>query len=173
MRSYLCVILISILAVSCADQTPPLETTAHEGGPNDSLFHVAEGPFHFAIVLPKDMMIVNDSEIRLLPANGELCISIGPSFRLTAIEQVSDLKTLLESTSDEGIFTNKIVAEDERTILYQQFLPGGEEWFYQVIGTASLGEASYTFRSDPMGEYTLEDAQRMAAAIRSVFTFDV
>ncbi|MFN8698831.1 MAG: hypothetical protein ACK500_09205 [Flavobacteriales bacterium] len=173
MRSYLCVILISILAVSCADQTPALETNANEGGPNDSLFHVAEGPFNFAIFLPRDMMIVNDSEIRLIPANGELWISIGPSFRLSAIEQESDLKALLESTMHEGIFTNKIVAEDERTIVYQQFLPGGEEWFYQVIGTATLGEVSYTFRSDPMGEYTLEDAQRMATAIRSVFTFDV
>jgi hypothetical protein len=173
MRSYLCVILISVLAVSCTDQTHPLEVTAREGGPNDSLFHVADGPFHFAIFLPKDMMIVNDAEIRFVPAKGELEIGITNSFRLTVIEQESDLKSLLDSTEDEGIFTNKVVDEDERTIVYQQILPGGKEWFYQVIGKATPGEASYTFRSDPMGEYTLEDARRMAAAIRSISTPDV
>jgi len=173
MRRYLCVILISVLAVSCTEQNHPLEVTVHEGGPNDSLFHVADGPFHFAILLPKDMMIVNDAEIRFVPAKGELGIGIGSSFRLMVIEHESDLKSLLDSAEDQSIFTNKIVAEDECTIVYQQILPGSEEWFYQVIGKATLGEASYTFRSDPMGEYTLEDARRMAAAIRSISTPNV
>ena len=173
MRSYLCVFLIIILAVSCIDRTHPLEVTTREGGPNDSLFHVADGPFNFAIFLPKDMMIVTDAEIRFVPAKGEMEIGIGPSFRLTAIEQDSDLKSLLKSTEDEGIFTHKIVAEDEHAIVYQQILPGGKEWFYQVIGKATSGEASYSLRSDPMGEYTLEDARRMADAIRSISTPDV
>jgi hypothetical protein len=173
MRSYLCLFLFTALVVSCTEPAHPLEVTSCEGGPNDSLFHAADGPFNFAVFLPKDMMIVNDADIRFVPAKGELVIGIGPAFRLVVIEQESDLKTLLDSTEDEGIFTFKIVDEDDHAIVYQQLLPGGKEWFYQVIGKATPGKASYTFRSDPMGEYTLEDAQRMADAIRSISTRDV
>jgi len=133
---------------------------------NDSLFIVNEGPFSFGIFLPKDGMINHQPLLKMNHATGEMYVMLGHDFRLVALAERVSREQLQTEIADDGMFTNRVESEQEGVIIYQQYLPTGESWYFQVIGQARVGGQDYLFRSEPMGEYTLQQAERMASAIR-------
>jgi|GEM_PF-3245023 len=141
--------------------------------PNDSLVIVKEGPYAFAMVLPKDVMINDAPSIRMNTATGELEVAVGTQFRLVAQVENRSLEALLSDLEDDGMFTNRIESKGELSAIYQQFLPGGQPWYYQIVARAEVNGKSFSFRSDPMGEYSLEEARRMEHSVISLAPLDV
>jgi hypothetical protein len=160
-------ILISCAAgLSACNYADPAHTADLQPQLNDSLFQVKSSPFEFAIFLPKDLLINDQAVIRVNEATGEMIVQAGTEFRLVGLSQPVTRRDLDRILTEDGMFTNRVESEDNDVIIYQQFLPGGEPWYYQVIGRAEVSGREYLFRSDPMGEYTLAQVRRMAAAIR-------
>lgn len=158
-----------LLMLSACEQSSSNQSSASAAdSSNDSLFMVTEGPFAFSILLPKDLMISDSTLLRFMPSTGEMVIQIGEGFRLLVREESSSLQQLLEESASSGVFTNQPVEQDDQVVIYQQFLPTGEAWYYQVAGVVRHESKAYSVRSDPMGEFTLFEARQMAEAIRGI-----
>lgn len=163
---YLIVVCAGVILCSAchSPELPQMDQAPHYG--SDSLFHVKEGPFEFSILLPKDLMINDQPQLRFNQATGQMQVFLGREFRLVAVAERVSRSQIEAELMDDGIFTNRIESEKDGIIIYQQFLPTGEPWYFQVIGKVRAGGREYLFRSDPVGEYTLFQAERMAAAVR-------
>ncbi len=128
---------------------------------NDSLFRIHEGNYHFSIFLPRDLMISNAPEIGRNGASGELSIRIGSDFHLLALPGQADFESMKSRLKEDGVFTNRIITEEQAVILYQQFLPDSTPYYFHILGIRELAEGHTAFRSDPDGQFTREQAERI------------
>lgn len=135
---------------------------------NDSLFVVKQGPFAFSLFLPKDLMINESPLIEYNQSSGDLHIGIGPEFELVFSAESSDMAALKASLADDGLFTNRVEKEENGCLVYQQFLPNGEPYYFHMAASANVGGENYVVRSSSMGEYTQGQIHRMVRAFESL-----
>jgi hypothetical protein len=160
-------VFLSVVAVSCRT-----EKTKHEAkalvSANDSLFHVNEGPYRFALYLPKDLLINNTAELKMNSGTGELHVAIGDHFHLVVVQEAKELAALEAELKDDPLFTNKIVEKEENALVYQQMLPTGEAYFYHYSQVSDLEGTPFVVRSWSQGEFPMDGIQRMKHAARSI-----
>ncbi len=136
--------------------------------PNDSLFIVNEGGYHFAIALPKDLMINDAPRIEHQSSSGELHIKIGDDFWLVATEGQANLETIKTELGEDMLFTFKVVEEDQSSLVYQRFLPDGTEYDYSFRSLSQVGSKHYVFKACDEGEFTKEEVTKMKRSVGSV-----
>ncbi len=167
-------IFLTVVLVSCDNaSTKVASSLGRSKTENDSLFRIHEGNYHFSIFLPRDLMISNAPEIGRNGANGELSIRIGSDFHLLALPGEADFESMKSRLNDDGVFTNRIITEEQAVILYQQFLPDSTPYYFHILGIRELAGGHTAFRSHPDGQFTREQAERMMDAVRSVTPGDV
>lgn len=163
---YLAVFLAAV-AVSCKTEKNKHEANT-QVSVNDSLFHVNEGPYRFAIYLPKDLLINNTAELKMNSGTGELHIAIGDYFHLVIVQEAKELAALEAELKDDPLFTNTIVEREENSLVYQQVLPTGEAYFYHYVQVTDLEGTPFVMRSWSQGEFPMDGIQRMKHAARSI-----
>lgn len=146
-----------------AESTAKINTS-----PNDSIFTVNEGGYHFTIALPKDLMINNAPRIEHQSSSGELHIKIGDDFWLVAAEGKANLETIKSELGEDMLFTFKVVEEDKNTLVYQRFLPDGTEYDYSFRSLSQVGSNYYVFKACDEGEFTKEEVTKMKHSVGSV-----
>lgn len=155
------------LFVACSDLKQN-GTEQVQASTNDSLFNVNEGPYRFAIYLPKDLMINDKPAIAMNGATGELHISIGTGFHLVFTQEQKELAQLEAELAEDALFTNKITERKENGFVYQQMLPSGEAYYFHYAQVSKVADTPYLVRSWPIGEYPMEAVQRMKMAASSI-----
>ena len=128
---------------------------------NDSLMVVDEGDFHFQLALPKDLMINNTPSIEADAEGKRLYITCGPEFRIVVTS--SD-----DNEADHGIFTHRMLDNEDELCVYKRILPDGTTYDYGLNQHIQISDKTYIFQSDPTGEFDLNDALRMQLALTSV-----
>jgi hypothetical protein len=128
---------------------------------NDSLMVVDEGDFRFQLALPKDLMITNTPAIEADAEGKKLYITCGPEFRI--LVTTSDY-----NQEDQGIFTHRMLDNEDQLCVYKRILPDGTAYDYGLKQCIAISNKTYIFQSDPTGEFDLNDALRMQLALTSV-----
>jgi hypothetical protein len=169
-----CAFVLASLAIleSCENTqttgTPIAETQKIQCSPNDSIVVINEGIYHFAITLPKDLMINHAPRIEHQSATGELHIKIGEDFWLVASESQQNLDAIKSELGEDQLFSFKIVEEDQSTMVFQRFLPDGTEYDYSMRGMTQVGDKQYIFKASDEGEFTKEEVTKMKNSVASV-----
>lgn len=159
---------IAIASIAGCRNATPTEQVQRTLGPNDSLFHINEGPFKFSICLPKDMMINHTPVVGMNSSTGELNIRLGDNFHLVFMPKSKDIDHVIASIATDDLFANKVVERDGKSILYQQVLPTGETYSYQYCGNVSPMGTDYFVQSSPLGEFSMESVRRMQQVVSSI-----
>lgn len=157
---------------ACQNSSTPPPATSEVSptniSPNDSLFVVNEGGYHFAIALPKDLMINDAPRIEHQSGSGELHIKIGTDFWLVATEDQTNLDGMKSELGEDMLFTFKVVEEDKSSMVFQRFLPDGTEYDYSFRGISQVGDKHYVFKACDEGEFTKEEITKMKHSAVSV-----
>lgn len=161
MKNFTLIAVGCALAMASCQQQPEVNQPEIVLSANDSLFRVNEGPYNFNICLPKDMLINNDAEVRVNDATGDLNITIGENFHLVVTNRHQDLGSTHADMNGDGLFTNKVIEQDQTSVLYEQVLPTGETFSYQFCKNINGTNQAYSVQSSPVGEFTLEAINRM------------
>jgi hypothetical protein len=161
MKNYTLIALSCVLALASCQNQPEVKLPEVVLSSNDSLFKVNEGPYNFSICLPKDMLINHDAELLINEATGDLNITIGDNFHLVVTNRLQDLTSSRADMNGDGLFTNKVIEQDQSSILYEQLLPTGETFSYQFCKNINGNGQAYSVQSSPVGEFTLEAVNRM------------
>ena len=166
---FLAVVVGQFLLFSCSDSSnadSKKETVQLQ--PNDSLFHINQGGYDFNIILPKDLMIENTPEISLNSGTGELNIHLGEQFWIIASLEKADIIRIKTELSEDMLFTNRIVEENDKSVMYQRILPDGTEYDYSFKCSNEIGGKDYFFRTSEEGEFKMDHVTKMKQAISSV-----
>jgi len=156
------------LALSACQRSAQVEQAERVIGPNDSLFKVQQGPYQFSVCLPKDMMVNYSPSIQLNAATGDLEITLGERFHLIVTDHHQDHTVLRQDLNTDALFTNKLVEEDNASLMYEQLLPTGESYSYQFCKNISAQGHPYFIHTSPSGEYTLEAISRMKQVVSTI-----
>ncbi len=166
---FLAVLSCQVFLFSCSDEPKKDNPTATvQLQPNDSLFHINQGGYDFNIILPKDLMIENSPEIALNNGTGELNIQLGDQFWIVASLEKADIIRIKTELNEDMLFTNRIVEESDKSVMYQRILPDGTEYDYSFKCSNEIGGKSYFFRTSEEGEFKMDHVTKMKQAISSV-----
>jgi hypothetical protein len=165
---YFTLSIATILVIGSCSRMNESGQALNQPGPNDSLFVVKQGPYEFAIFLPKDLMINNTPEIRYSEVSGEVHIALGDRFQLLVQSREQDLSQMEVELAHDDLFTNKVVLKDNKSILYEQVLPTGETYSYQYVRNVSAGNNTYFIHTSPTGEFSIDNIYRMRDAANSM-----
>jgi hypothetical protein len=159
---------IGLATLAACRQSTPVEQVERTLGPNDSLFHINEGPFKFSICLPKDMMINHTPQVGMNHNTGELNIQLGEHFHLVFMARSKNIDNVIAGIANDDLFANKVVEHDGKSILYQQVLPTGETYSYQYCGNVNPMGSEYFVQTSPVGEFSMESVRRMQQVVSSI-----
>jgi hypothetical protein len=166
---FLAIVTCQVILFSCSNE-PKKEIAGNtvQLQPNDSLFHINQGGYDFNIILPKDLMIENTPEITLNNSTGELNIHLGDQFWIVASLEKADIIRIKTELNEDMLFTNRIVEESDKSVMYQRILPDGTEYDYSFKCSNEIGGKSYFFRTSEEGEFKMDHVTKMKQAISSV-----
>ncbi|NNC83011.1 MAG: hypothetical protein HKN79_05490 [Flavobacteriales bacterium] len=120
----------------------------------------AHGPFSEMMVPDKSGSGV-DAQVEFDDVTGYLNIRVGKRFQMLIREEPTSLKDIRGQLSDDLMWQNEILAEDEQSLLLKKSLPDGTmEQFHFAAVLAGVG-SNVVLQSDPMGEFTQADIERM------------
>jgi hypothetical protein len=172
MKNTLYTALILGLLATQACQNPTSNSGQEKAGfqlqANDSLFHVDQAGYNFNIILPKDLMISSNPEIKVNEATGELNIRLGEHFWIVASQEKVDLSAMKAALSDDMLFKPEIIEENASSILYKRVLPDGTEYDYSFKSCSEISGKPYLFKTSEEGEFSKESVTKMKDAISSI-----
>lgn len=165
---------IAFLVFSCETPTPKVEvqqsqlSLEEELKPSDSLFTVHEGGYDFSILLPRDLMIQDDTEIHFNDATGDLHIQIGNRFWLIVSQEEGSIAQVKEEIQEDMLFKNVIIEETMNSLLYRRVLPDGNTHDYNYCKRVEMADKTYLFRTSEEGEFSKENVDLMVSAVESI-----
>jgi hypothetical protein len=167
---YTALILALLATQSCQNQTSDSghEKAALQLQANDSLFHVDQAGYNFNIILPKDLMISSNPDIKVNEATGELNIRLGEHFWIVASQEKMDMNALKAAMNDDMLFKPEILEESSNSILYKRVLPDGTEYDYSFKSCSEISGKPYLFKTSEEGEFSKDSVTKMKQAISSI-----
>lgn len=138
--------------------------------PNDSIFIVQKGPFHFSMCLPKDLVGASLPIILFKEQTGELVVSLNERVSFVVTQELLSLKQEVSRLKEQGedIFKVEIVESKETSLLYKTFLPDDTPVSYQFKSVIDYTSLPYLMRTDATKKYNLEDVKVVAKIAQSV-----
>lgn len=159
--------VISSLVLSCNFEDKTAET-ATLVDPKDSIFVVQQGPFHFSIKLPKDLVAVEMPLIAYRENTGELLISVGDQFQLILTQEIRDLLSQKEAIGTDPVFKSDITEEDSLGFIYHQKMNTGEHYSYHYMAMVRSTKMPYYARTAATTQFNLQNVEQMKRAINSI-----
>lgn len=163
---YFLLIGFVFFAVSC-DDIANKEKLVNAPGPDDSVFAVQQGPFHFSMKLPKRLVAENMPIILFKENTGDLVISLGENIHLKVSQQIKDLRVLANDlmTTDSEIYIIERVEQNGNEFVYKQVLPDNSFASYHYKAMISKTDLPYFIETDESRTYTKSeiDVIRMIA----------
>lgn len=162
-------LLLCLLAWSCHN---PLIQEERLGapGPNDSIFIVQQGPYHFSMRLPKDQVTGVLPIIMFKENTGELIVSLSDQVYFKVTQQLVSMEkeeaALLNGGAD--IFQVDVVERDSSRLLYKTSLPDRTPVSYHFKGLIDATNLPYLVETDPVKRYNLEDVEQIMAIASTV-----
>ncbi len=159
--------VISSLVLSCKFEDKSSDKTALVDT-KDSIFIVQQGPFHFSVKLPKDLVLVEMPILAYKENTGELWISVGHQFQLILTQEIRDLHGQKESMSTDPVFKTDITEEDSIGFIYHQKMNSGEHYSYHYMAMVRNTKLPYYARTSPTCQFNLQNVEMMRRAISSI-----
>jgi hypothetical protein len=159
--------VISSLVLSCKFEDKSSDKTALVDT-KDSIFIVQQGPFHFSVKLPKDLVLVEMPILAYKENTGELWISVGHQFQLILTQEIRDLHGQKESMSTDPVFKTDITEEDSIGLIYHQKMKSGEHYSYHYMAMVRNTKLPYYARTSPTCQFNLQNVEMMRRAISSI-----
>ena len=159
--------VISSLVLSCKFEDKSNDNTAFVD-PKDSIFIVQQGPYHFSIKLPKDLVLVELPIIAYKENTGELWISVGDQFQLILTQEIRDLLNQKENMSSDPVFKTDITEEDSLGFIYHQKMNSGEHYSYHYMAMVRNTKLPYYARTSATSQFNLQNVEMMKRAISSI-----
>lgn len=155
---YFLLIFIVSVGVSCGEISNK-ERIANAPGPNDSVFAVQNGPFHFSMKLPKRMVEENMPIILFKENTGDLVISVGESIHLKISQQIKDLRVLANDVMslNSDVYTFEKVEQSGDEFIYKQSLPDSTFGSYHYKAMISNTDLPYFIETVESRSYTKAD----------------
>jgi hypothetical protein len=163
----LTLLVISSLVLSCNFEDKSVDNAAFVD-PKDSIFIVQQGPFHFSIKLPKDLVLVELPIIAYKENTGELLISVGDQFQLVLTQEIRDLMGQKESMSTDPVFKTEITDEDSLGFIYHQKMNTGEHYSYHYMAMVKNTNLPYYAHTSATSQFNLQNVEIMKRAIGSI-----
>lgn len=160
--------LAMLLLTACIIPGARKERAELELQANDSLFLIEEGPFHFRMVFPKDLLINNEPAFSLSENGEELSIRCGSNFSLSVRQGQNYLDMLQKFREHDLLFNYQVLDNEDGSIVYSRIFPEGKTFDYRLIQSLKIGNQNYTFFTAPEQEFNLNDVLRMKSALASV-----
>lgn len=138
--------------------------------PNDSIFIVQKGPYHFSMRLPKNLVNSSLPIILFKEQTGELIVSLNERISFIVTQELLSLKQEVNRMEEQGedIFKVEIVESKESSLLYKTYLPDNTPVSYQFKSVIDDTRLPYLMRTDATKKYNLEDVNVVAKIAQSV-----
>ena len=159
--------VISSLVLSCKFEDKSIDNVAFVD-PKDSIFIVQQGPFHFSIKLPKDLVLAELPIIAYKENTGELLISVGDQFQLVLTQEIRDLIGQKKGMGADSVFKTDITVEDSLGFIYHQRMNTGEHYSYHYMAMVKSTNLPYYARTSGTNQFNLQNVERMKRAISSI-----
>lgn len=159
--------VFSSLVISCKFKDKPIDNATYVDT-KDSIFIVQQGPFHFSIKLPKDLVLVEIPIIAYKENTGELLISVGDQFQLVLTQEIRDLIGQKEGMGADPVFKTDITDEDSLGFIYHQMMNTGEHYSYHYMAMVKSTNLPYYARTSGTNQFNLQNVTMMKRAISSI-----
>lgn len=141
-----------------------------ELGPNDSVFIVQKGPYHFSMRLPKDVVSASMPIIMFKEQTGDLVVSLNNGLAFLVSQELVSLSEEANRMNEDGqdIFTIKILEKDAMHILYETYLPDATPVSFHLKALIEDTRLPYLVYTDPSKRYSLEQVtciEKIAASV--------
>jgi hypothetical protein len=165
---YFLLIGFVFFAVSC-DEVARKEKLVNAPGPEDSVYAVQQGPYHFSMKLPKRLVEENIPIILFKESTGDLIISLGENIYLKVSQQIKDLQVVAEDiiSSDVGIYTIEKVEQTGGEFVFKQMLPDNSFSSYHYKALVSNTDLPYFVETDDTRKYTKSDIEIIRSIAQS------
>lgn len=137
------------------------EKQAYAPGPEDTVYAVRQGPFHFSLRLPKRLVQESMPIILFKENSGDLIISLGESIYLKVSQQIKDIKAIERELSEDAtdIYEISKVEESNSELIYKQSLIDDSFGSYHYKAMISRTDLPYFVETDASKMYTLSDIE--------------
>lgn len=125
-----------------------------------------------AMMVPDKSRSGVDASVEVDEASGFVHIHAGKKFRITLRQEPTTLEDIKQELAHDLMWNNEVSGSDEHSIIIKKTLPDGSmEQFHFATVLPGVG-SNVVLKSDPMGEFTLKDVERMIYCAQSLKTSD-
>jgi hypothetical protein len=168
-RFYFLLLGFVLFIISCDEMTNK-EKLLIAPGPDDSVYAVQHGPFHFSMKLPKKMVEESMPIILFKENTGDLVIALGENIHLKVSQQIKDLRMLSNDImlSDADFYLIEKVEQNAEELVYKQMLPDNSFSSYHYKAMVSKTDLPYFIETDESRMYTKSDIDIIRAIAQSL-----
>lgn len=157
-RFYFLLIVFVLFIISC-DDIANKEKLISAPGPDDSVYAVQQGPFHFSMKLPKKMVEESMPIILFKENTGDLVIAVGENIHIKVSQQIKDLRMISNDIlmTDAEFYMIEKVEQNAEEFIYKQMLPDNSFSSYHYKAMISNTDLPYFVETDESRMYTKSD----------------
>lgn len=172
--SILYILMLGLIACGTGDTIPQSEVKA-ETVPEVTLKGHVEldlsefGDYDYMMVPGRSRSGV-DPKALLDELNGYVTITAGKGFRMILREEPTTLKDIGQELSQDLMWTNELIPQNEHSVLIHRSLPDGSLSTYHFAAVIPAAGMNIVLRSDPMIEFNQKQAERMLQSAMTLTT---
>jgi hypothetical protein len=110
-----------------------------------------------------------DATVTMDELSGFLAIRAGKNFQLVLREEPTTLEDIRQEIENEMMWQNSVTAFEDHSIIIERSLPDGSMAQHHFVSVLPGIGVNIVVRSDPMGEFSKKDVDRM---LRSALTLE-
>jgi hypothetical protein len=148
------------------DADPSKVSTENAG--NDSVLVLEGLSVPLLLRLNPEVINLNELNHQYNSMLGQIEVNCGEAIQLRISEEMLSLEELKNELLEDQLFTYKFEQESATELVYLTVLPDGSEISYQYMKLANLAGKSFLIRTEPMGEYTLQNVEIMKTIVATL-----
>lgn len=157
-----------VLLGSCSSNTDSALNDGSKTSDADSTFKLAGLSLPLILHFPKSQIAETGIRNEYNPMFGQIEFGSGERFQILISEERLSIAELKAELEEDLLFKYKFESENDSELLYLTILPDGTELSYQYMKLLNLQEKSFLIRSEPMGEYSLQNVELMKSVISGI-----
>lgn len=155
---------------SCSPNSDTTDNEELQSNQRDSTFKLEGLAVPLLLHFPKAQIAETGIRNEYNAMFGQIEFGSGERFQILISEESISIAELKAELEEDLLFKYKFESENDSELLYLTILPDGTELSYQFMKKIDLQGKSFLIRSQPMGEYSLQNVELMKSVISGIET---
>lgn len=174
------ILLVFVIALTACSTDRPVnvkESTSAEtqkSEPNKGMqaLDLSEYSDFADIMVPDKSRSGVDASVSVDDVTGFMHVRAGKRFQMIIREEPTSLEDIKQELQNDLMWRNTISEHDENSIIIEKTLPDGSMGQYHFATVLNGAGSNVVLRSDPMGEFSKKDIERMLFSANTIRSID-